>query len=804
MSDQLELTVGSRKPARRVLDFALGTPWAITPEALETILAIVNRSNESVKAIEARLGENLENTDQVAVRDGVAVLSVAGPLFRYANMFTEVSGATSYQTLAMDFTEAVQNEDVRAILLNIDSPGGEVNGVSELARMIAAQRGLKPIVAYIGGLGGSAAYWLASAADEIVAADTALLGSIGAIMTFVDTRAAEEAEGVRVIEIVSSQTPNKGIDPLTKDGRARIQAIVDQVASVFIAAVAENRGVPEKTVLTKYGRGGVLVGETAVAEGLADRLGSFEDVVERLQGTQGARRRMVMARSTPVPIAAVSPRAIEFLATEHLIGLAGQTITGADALSGLRLRPHQLSASLRTQDTPAPRTADNQEDRTVKEDTVAAPAGAPKTEDVLKAERERVSIITQLGARHTIDQDRITAWIETGARIDQVRADILEGMKPIPITQPAAEGTKDPPPVTGIKDRELDRPFASLTEQLVAVRTAAVSPARTDPRLLDLKAATGTSEGIDSDGGYLVQPTIASGMLERVYESGEVLNRTTRTPIGPHSNSLKKHGINETSRADGSRFGGVRGYWGAEASTITASAPTFAEIHLKLNKVHAAVYATDELLVDTTALASTVDRVVPLELNFKAEDAVVNGTGAGMPLGILNAPALIAVAKETSQTAATIQVENIVNMYARMWARSRSSAVWLINQDIEPQLFTMGLTVGTGGGQAVFMPAGGVSGAPFNTLMGRPLFAVEYCATLGTVGDILFVDLSQYEVIDKGGVNRAVSIHVRFLQEEQIFRFTMRIDGQPAWNSALTPKNGTNTLSPFVALATRA
>lgn len=214
-------------------------------------------------------------------------------------------------------------------------------------------------------------------------------------------------------------------------------------------------------------------------------------------------------------------------------------------------------------------------------------------------------------------------------------------------------------------------------------------------------------------------------------------------------------------------------------------------------------YATDELLQDARALESVISDAFAEEFGFKIDDAILNGTGAGQPLGIMNSGALVTVPKETGQAAATIVYENIVKMWARLWARSRQNAVWYINQDIEPQLFRMSLAVGTGG-VPVYLPAGGLSQSPYGTLFGRPVISIEHAATLGAAGDILLCDLSQYLLIDKGGINAASSIHVRFLYDESVFRFIYRADGQPIWNSALTPFKGAAAQSPFIALATRA
>lgn len=268
----------------RALSRIKSQPWAITREAMETILDIAARENESPQAVAAKLGRPLENTYDVEDRDGVAVLHISGPLFRYANLFTEISGATSYDLLARDFNRAVNDPRIHAIVLNVDSPGGEANGVSEFADMIYAARGQKPIVAYVGGQASSAAYWIASAADEVVADETAILGSIGAVWSFMDSREAEAKAGRKRFDIVSSQSPDKRLDPATDDGRGKLQALVDSLADVFIDKVARNRGVSRETVLNDFGRGGVFVGQAAVNAGLADRLGSFEGVIEELQG----------------------------------------------------------------------------------------------------------------------------------------------------------------------------------------------------------------------------------------------------------------------------------------------------------------------------------------------------------------------------------------------------------------------------------------------------------------------------------------------------------------------------------------
>jgi HK97 family phage major capsid protein len=338
--------------------------------------------------------------------------------------------------------------------------------------------------------------------------------------------------------------------------------------------------------------------------------------------------------------------------------------------------------------------------------------------------------------------------------------------------------------------------FESFGDQLTAVIKAGTPGGRTDPRLIHA-AASGLNEAIGPDGGYLVAQQRVEGIRERMYETGQLLNRVNKQPIGAGFNGVKLFAVDEASRADGSRFGGVRVYWTAEAGEKLPSRPKFREIDLKLKKVAGLVYLTDELLQDAVALEAYINRVLPLELMFAVENSIIYGTGAGMPLGFINSGAAVTV---TRTTAGTITYEDIMAMWSRMWAPSRSTAVWLIDQSIESKLYGMSLAIGVGG-IPVYMPAGGISGAPFSTLFGRPVIPYEHGAALGTPGDIALVDPSQYTLIDKGGVQSASSIHVRFIFDETVLRFVYRVDGAPEWNAPLTPRSGGSTLAPFVILS---
>lgn len=356
--------------------------------------------------------------------------------------------------------------------------------------------------------------------------------------------------------------------------------------------------------------------------------------------------------------------------------------------------------------------------------------------------------------------------------------------------------------------------WSSLGEFLMAVRrdgTPGLNHSR-DPLVTKLRAsqeesraitvASGMQESLPSDGGWLVQQEFAQNLLQRTYETGQVVSRAFKIPIGPGKNGIKILSISESSRANGSRWGGIQVYWTAEAEQLTASKPKFRQISLDLKKVTGLCYATDEMLEDASALEAIINRAFPEEFAFVLDDALLRGTGAGQPQGILNSACLVTVSKEVGQGNDTILADNIFKMWSRCWGRSRQNAVWFINQDIEPQLRKLSVPVGTGG-SLIYMPPGGISGQQYSTLINRPIIPIEQCSTLGTVGDIILADFGEYVMIDKGSIKSDSSIHVRFLYEETAFRFTYRVDGQPSWNSALTPYQGSNTLSPFVVLESR-
>jgi len=354
-------------------------------------------------------------------------------------------------------------------------------------------------------------------------------------------------------------------------------------------------------------------------------------------------------------------------------------------------------------------------------------------------------------------------------------------------------------------------PFASLGDQLQTIYAAQIlGDPEAKEKLLSVVAfhqqefradAQGAGIAIDSDGGFLVQTDFASEIMRKMHDVGDLLGRVRRVPLSAEANGIKLPMIDESSRADGSRLGGIRGYWVEEGEAPTATKPTFAQLALELHKVAALGYASEELLSHASAMTAIFVDGFAEELRFKVEDAIFEGDGAGKPQGFTNANAVISVAKEGGQAATTVVHDNLKKMWARLYARSRPNAIWMINQDVEPALDDLAKVIGTAGVEPNWVTYG-----PDGVLRikGRPVVASEYCSTLGTVDDIVLADMSQYALIDRGGIQSAQSLHVRFTTDEMAFRATYRVDGGSLWKEALTPFKGSNTQSPFITLATRA
>jgi len=377
----------------------------------------------------------------------------------------------------------------------------------------------------------------------------------------------------------------------------------------------------------------------------------------------------------------------------------------------------------------------------------------------------------------------------------QEKIDTRTAANAAPINEPIPAEPKGNPTVENIT-RGI---FGSVGGYFQAVHkskndpTAVEKLAKLNSEVLKIVNAAGMNESVPADGGVLVGTDISTVLLQQSIEQSKLMSRIFELPVSQNSNSVSLPIIDDDE---------IEMYWDGEADLITGTKPKMGSVDMKLKNLNGLIYVTNDLLEDAASLEAFIMKKFPEKQSKKLDKAIIAGTGAGMPQGIKTAPALISVAKETGQAARTIVAQNIINMYARFDGND-NTAVWVANRNTLPQLCQMGIVVGNGG-MLVYMPPNGLADRPNGALMGIPLILLEYCETLGTAGDIMLVDLSQYIMAKKSAMKIAPSMHVRFEYNEMAYRFTYRADGQPAKKKARTPDKGADTVSPFVALATRA
>ena len=388
--------------------------------------------------------------------------------------------------------------------------------------------------------------------------------------------------------------------------------------------------------------------------------------------------------------------------------------------------------------------------------------------------------------------------METEEIKQAVAEGISEGVKSALASLPAVE-TKSTIVVT--QDAG-DRTFRSLADQARAIKNDVMSMGRnTHPRLAALKSleieamkASGSSEGVPADGGYLLEPTLVAEVIKPIHEEGAFTRAARRLPVSANSNYGWMNGVDETSRVTGSRWGGIQGYRLNEGGTKVASKPKFRRINWELKKYAAVVYGTDELLQDAAMFSEIVNVGCREELMFMANDDVLNGSGVGGPMGVLSSGALVGV---TRVDASKVQHADIVAMWARMHPRNKSNAAWYINSEVHPQLDALYFPGST---TSVLSPYVSYGQDGVMRIYGRPVIETEFNPALGTQGDILLADMREYLFWEKTDIQAATSIHVQFLTDETTFRFVYRCDGQTAMSSAITPYKGSATQSAFVSL----
>jgi HK97 family phage major capsid protein/HK97 family phage prohead protease len=466
----------------------------------------------------------------------------------------------------------------------------------------------------------------------------------------------------------------------------------------------------------------------------------------------------------------------------------------ADATVGVG-RAHETTPVIEA----APPIATPSQEKTIMSDQTthaAADLAAAETraaDAARQGESRRINDIFAIGEDHE-DIGGLTlarAAIKDGTSVAEFQAKLLaakrEKTAAAGIQYGAGARTKD-----NLAD-DAKRGFASYGEFCADVVRAA-SDKGVSERLVRA-ATTYGNEASGPDGGYAVPPQFASEIASIAYAQDSLLSLCDNTPVAGNTMTFPK---DETTPWGST---GITAAWEGEASQTTPKKPALGESQLKLRKLKVLVAASEELLADASAMSTYITRKCGEAVEWKVNDAVINGTGAGMPLGVMVAASTVSQAKETSQTAATINAANVSKMYGRVIKGPGANLAWIVHPDAINQI--MQLTIGD---QSIWTPPSeGFKSAPNGFLLGRPILESDACQTLGTVGDIILGNFNGYRAITKaGGAEFAQSMHLWFDQDLMAFRLIFRMDGQPALAAAVSPKNGSSTRSHFATLATRA
>lgn len=342
--------------------------------------------------------------------------------------------------------------------------------------------------------------------------------------------------------------------------------------------------------------------------------------------------------------------------------------------------------------------------------------------------------------------------------------------------------------------------FRSAGDFFQSVRGATMSRstgASIDNRLMAAAPSTFAGEGVGADGGFLVPPEFSKEIFQLSLGDASLLPYVDEVQIESNSMTFPR----DETTPWGSN--GIRAYWQGEAAAATATKPVLGADTLRLKKLMALVPVSDELLSDASALSSYLPSKIGASIRWKTNEAILFGAGGALPSGALTSGAALTVTKDSGQATGTLTASNLANMIARLPEGSYPRAVWIINNDVLPALFTLTL-----GNYPIYLPAGVAPGAiqqnPYGTLLGRPVIVSQHAKSFSSAGDVTLVDLNYYQAITKaGGIETATSMHLYFDADATAFRTTFRFDGQSKIAAAIDPANGSNKLSPFVQLGAR-
>lgn len=345
--------------------------------------------------------------------------------------------------------------------------------------------------------------------------------------------------------------------------------------------------------------------------------------------------------------------------------------------------------------------------------------------------------------------------------------------------------------------------FKSVGEFLKTVCQAQKPSSSIDERLL-IGSSRGAasvsnfgSEGSAQDGGFLVPPQFAQEIFQLSLGEDSLLPLTDNVEITGNTMAFPK----DETTPWGSN--GIRAYWQGEATPAVSTKPVLGLSTLRLKKLMALVPVTDELLDDTNALSTYLPDKIATSIRWKTNESILFGSGTGVPVGCMGSATTVTVAKESGQATQTLMPQNLAKMISRLPPASFAKAVWIVNNDVLPALFTLTL-----GNYPIYLPnglnVGGIQVSPYGTLLGRPVFVSQHANTFSGQGDVLLADLSYYQTITKaGGLQTATSMHLYFDADMTAFRTTFRMDGQSKIAAPIAPAKGSATMSPFIQLGAR-
>jgi signal peptide peptidase SppA len=593
--------------------------WAIMPDKLDAILEVVEahaaRGGFTKEEIEARIGERQKPAGRV--QGAIQILPLYGVISPRMDMMSEMSGGTSCEAFGRAFDAAISNPEIGAIVIDCDSPGGNVIGVPELAAKIAAARGTKPVVAVASGLMASAAYWICSAADEIIASPSSWVGSIGAYMAHEDSSAMQEKAGLKYQVVSAGKYKAEGAagQPYDEEALAFLQEQVDAMYDEFVNAVAKGRDVKASVVKSEYGQGRVLLAKQAKSAGMIDRIATLDETIARLAGTKPSTGR---ARATLVmPGMVASTGTINHT---HSFDSTGFTLNVAEVAPPLRLTDTQVdrvvAAVFANNDAPSgddalseidspdpvadpsPRPDVASQENTMPDPTPAASLSAV---EILAAERKRTSRIMALGKQENLKDAEIQAFIESG----KSEADVA-----LALADSRAERLKANPLISVGADRNADRKFDNLGEQLQAIYNHAVNGkdhSSVDRRLYAAAASGAAVASSGADGGFLIQRSSRSTSSSHPLRPATFSVAPTRTKSAPNADGLEVVYLDETSRATGSRWGGVQVYRGAEADSRDGRRSRRSASGSAVSKTSSvSPYMTERLLQDASSISERV------------------------------------------------------------------------------------------------------------------------------------------------------------------------------------------------------